>query len=123
MQFAVERHLLEDFTPVGLEGGAEVVDIHAAQFGHQPVGTVGRYPSQPEIVGAALAPTADNVVAFCNLLQENWVVRRVMLEIAVDGDDVLTECMVDAGGQGRSLVKVEATFADRYTAIDSSSVA
>ena len=46
-----------------------------------------------------------------------------MLEIAVHGDDVLTACVVEAGGQGRSLAKVAAQFDDRDPAIHSSNFA
>ncbi len=30
MQFAIERHLFKDLTPVGLERGSEVVNVNAA---------------------------------------------------------------------------------------------
>jgi len=42
MEFPVERHLLQNFTPVCLKCGAEIVDIHAAELGHQPVRNAGK---------------------------------------------------------------------------------
>ena len=100
MQLTVERHLLKDVAAVGLEGGAEVVDIDAAQFGHQPVGTTRRNAAQPEIVDALLAPSADNVVAFGNFLQEARDVGGIVLQIAVHGDDVFAAGVVETGRQG-----------------------
>ena len=38
VQFAVERDLLQNLATIGLEGGAEVVDIDATELGHHPVG-------------------------------------------------------------------------------------
>ena len=37
VQLPIERNLLKNLTAIGLEGGAEVVNIDAAQLGHQPV--------------------------------------------------------------------------------------
>src|SRR5579864_1411833 len=38
MQFTVKRNLLKNIATIGLERGAEIVDVHAAKFCHHPVG-------------------------------------------------------------------------------------
>src|SRR5581483_10278792 len=63
MQLAVERHLVDDLSPVSLKRGAEVVYIDTAQLGHQPIRTPGRDAPHHKIVDALLAPSTDNVVA------------------------------------------------------------
>src|ERR1700680_4123062 len=68
VQLAVQRHLLEHLATIGLEGSSEVMNAHAAQLGHQPVGAARRNAAQPEVVDAALAPSADDIVTLGNLL-------------------------------------------------------
>src|SRR5262249_1351071 len=45
MHFSVQWNLLEDFAAIGLESGAEIMDINAAQLGHEPVGATRRKTS------------------------------------------------------------------------------
>ena len=40
VHLAVERDVLDDFAAIGLEGGAEVVDVDVAEDRHDPVGDV-----------------------------------------------------------------------------------
>jgi len=37
MHLAVQGDILDDFAAIGLEGGAEVVDVDATESGHEPV--------------------------------------------------------------------------------------
>ena len=108
MQFSVERHLLQYFAAIGLECRAEIVNIDAAELGHQPVGTPRREAAQPEVVYSILAPAADDVVSLGNLLQENRDVGWIMLQVAIHGDDVFATGMVKAGSKARGLPKVAA---------------
>src|ERR1700691_778829 len=70
MQLAVERHLLQDLAAISFEGSAEVVNVHAAQLGHQPVRDAGGYAAHPEIIDANLAPAADNVISCRDFFQK-----------------------------------------------------
>src|SRR6202521_6067926 len=72
VELSVERDLSQDFAAVSFESGAEVVDVNAAQLGHEPVGAARREAAQPEIVDAILAPSADDVVALGNFFEEQW---------------------------------------------------
>src|SRR5450631_3872492 len=98
VELSVKRNLPENFAAVGFKGGAEVVDVDAAQLGHEPVGATGRKAAQPEIVDAILAPAADDVVALGNFLEEQRDVGGVVLQVAVHGDDVFPPGMVESCG-------------------------
>src|SRR5438132_4701210 len=123
MQFTVERNLFQNVAAVGLEGRAKIVDIDTAQFSHQPVSTEGRDAAQPEIIDAALAPSTDDIVAFGDFFQEYRDIGRVVLQIAVHGDDVLAAGMIKSGGQSGGLAKIQAQLDDRDTAIHGSDFA
>src|ERR1700737_50947 len=118
VQLSIQRNLVEDLPTVGLESGAEVVDVHTAQFGHEPVGAVRRDAAEPKIVDAALAPAADDVIALGNLFQKQGDVGRVVLQVTVHGDDVFPASMIEACCQRRSLAEVAAQLDHRNPAID-----
>src|SRR5438445_9597949 len=70
VEFAVKRDLFEDLAAVGFESGSEIVNVHPAEFRHQPIGTTGRNATQPEIVDALLAPPANDVIALGDFLKK-----------------------------------------------------
>src|SRR5215469_15367688 len=123
VQFSVERHLLDDFATISLEGSAKVVDIHAAQFRHQPVRDARRNAPQPKVVDAVLAPAADDVVALADLLNEHRNIGRIMLEVAIHGDDVFAAGVVESSGEAGGLSKITAEFHDGHPAVDSCDLA
>src|SRR2546426_12561003 len=94
MQFAVERNLLQNLATIRLERGAEVVNVHAADFGHQPVGATRRNTAEPEIIDAAPAPSTDDVVAVGNLLQKERDIGGVGLPNARPGKVVFSPGVV-----------------------------
>src|SRR5207302_9964681 len=49
MQFSIQRYPRDDLAPIGLEGGAEIVNVNAAQLGHQPVGAARGDTAEPEV--------------------------------------------------------------------------
>src|ERR1700719_5305737 len=63
VQFAVERHLLEDVAAISLKSSAEVVDVDAADLGHHPVGDARWDAGHPEIIDTQFATYGDYVVA------------------------------------------------------------
>src|SRR5262249_52654441 len=98
MQFSIQRNLLDDLAAIGFEGSAEVVDIDPAEFGHQPVGAARRDAAQPEVIDAAFAPSADNVVTLGNLFEKNRNVARVVLQIAIHRNNVFAASVIKTGG-------------------------
>jgi len=117
VEFAIERDLVENVAAIGFEGRAKVVNVYAAQFGHDPVGAPRGNASQPEIVDTLLAPAADDVVPFCNLFQKHWDVGGVVLQIAIHSDDVFAARVIEAGGQGGSLAKVAPQLNHGYATV------
>src|SRR2546430_1571207 len=117
MQLSVERNLLQNLATICLKGRAEVVNIHAADFGHQPVGATRWNAAEPEIIDAAPAPTTDDVVAVGNLLQKKRDIGRIVLQIAVHGNNVFAAGMVEAGGKTPRLAKISSHFDYRPPAV------
>src|SRR5205085_12661262 len=70
VQLAIKRNLLDQFAAIGLESRAEIVDVYAAELGHEPVGDSRRNAAHDEIVNALLAPSADDVVSLFQLFEE-----------------------------------------------------
>src|SRR5215469_1173918 len=117
VQFAVQRNLLQNRPPVRLEGGAEVMDIDAAELGHHPVRHARRQTPKPEIVDALLAPPAYDVIALGDLLEEHRDVVRVVLQVPVHGNDVLAAGVVEASRQAGGLPKVPPQLHHRHPAV------
>ena len=118
MQLAIKRDLLEDLAAIRFEGRAEVVNVDAAQLGHQPICHAGGNAAHPEVIHAKLAPAADDVVTGRNLFQKQRDVGGIVLQIAIHGDNVLSTRMVETGGQSRGLAEVAAQLDHRDAAID-----
>src|ERR1035438_47825 len=123
MQLSIERNLPEDLAAISFERGAKIVNIDAAQLGHQPVGAARRNAPQPEIVDPILAPSADDVVALGNFLEEYRNVGRIMLQVAIHGDNVLAAGVVESSGQSGRLPKIAAQLHDGHSAIDGGNLA
>jgi len=115
---AIERNLLDEFAAVGLVGGAKIVEIDATQLLHQPIGATRGNSPHHQIVDAHLAPAAHNVVAFVNFFDERRNIVRVVLQVAVHGDDVLALGMIEAGRQRRGLAEIPAQFYHNDAAVD-----
>ncbi len=108
MHLAVEGDVLDDFATVGLEGGAEVVDVDAAENCHEPVGDMRGNAAEEEVVGALRTPAADDVVALFELGEEGGDFVGVVLEVAVHGEDEIALSVIEAGGEGGGLTEVAA---------------
>ncbi len=117
MQFPVERDFLHHGATIRLESGAKIVQLHAAQLGHQPVGDLGRDAPHHEVVNALFAPSADDVVALAEFLQKQRNVMRIVLQIAVHGNHVLAFGVIETRRQRRGLPEVAAQFHDNHAAI------
>ena len=99
MQIAVEPDALDRRRAVGLERGAEIVERHAGDPGHQPVGDFRRHSARPQIVHPLLPPAADDVVPFVELGEQLRNLFRRVLQVAVHRHDHRALSRVEAGGQ------------------------
>src|SRR4051812_46992168 len=117
VHLAVEGNVLDHFAAIGLERGAEVVDVDAGEFGHQPVGAARGKAAHDKVVDALLAPAGNHVVALFEFLEEVGDLVGVVLQVAVHGEDVLAGGMIEAGGQCRSLSEVAAQLDDENPAV------
>ena len=120
VHLAVEGNVLDDLAAVGLEGGAEVVDVDAAEDRHEPVGDARGNAAEEEVVAALLAPAADDVVALFELGEEVGDLVGVVLQVAVHGEDEVALGVVEAGGEGGGLAEVAAELDDEDAAVDGS---
>ncbi len=118
VHFAVEGDVLDDLAAIGLEGGAEVVDVDAGEDGHELVGGAGGDAAEEEVVAALGSPAADDVVSFFEFGEEVRDLVGVVLEVAVHGEDELTLGVVEAGGEGGGLAEVASKLDDEDARID-----
>ncbi len=120
VHLAVERNVLDDLAAVRLEGGAEVVNIHAGELRHHPVGDARRHAAQHEVVSTLSAPSADDVVTLFQLGEKARDLAGVVLQVAVHSDDEFAGCVIKAGCQRRGLAEVAPQFDDEDARIDRS---
>src|SRR5688572_14341322 len=118
MQLAVKRHGLDQVAAVCFERGSKVMDVHATQLRHQPVGNARGDAAKHKIVDAPFSPSTDDVKALIQLLEEVGNVLRIMLKIAIHGDDVLAGSMVEAGSERGRLAEIAAQFHYDHPAVD-----
>ena len=109
---------MEDLTPVSLEGSAEVVDGDAGEAGHDGVGDARGKLAEQHVVNPLRAPAGDDVVTFFKLGQEGGHFQRIVLQVAVHGEDELAFGVVEAGGQRGGLAEVAAQLDNENAAVD-----
>ncbi len=117
MHLTVEGDVLDDFAAIGLEGGTKVVDVDAAEDGHEPVGCARGNAAEKEVVGALGSPAADDVVAFFEFCEEGGDLVGIVLEVAIHCEDVVSLGVVEAGGEGGGLAEVAAELDDENAGV------
>src|SRR5215469_18687320 len=106
MHLSIKRQLRKQVAAVRLKCCSEIMNVDTAELGHKPVCTAGRNLPQQQVVNAVLAPTADNFVSLLELLQEFRNFCRIMLEIAIHGEHVVTFAVCKPSRQRCGLAKV-----------------
>ena len=107
VHFTVQADVLDDFAAIDFEGGAEIVDVDSGELGHHPVGNTRRQAAHDEIVHALLAPAADDVAASgFKSFQHYRDVVRVVLQVAVHGNNDFAGGVVKSGGEGGGLAVI-----------------
>jgi hypothetical protein len=114
VHLGVQRDLLDERAPVGLERAAIVLDRHAGDLADQPVGDLRGDLAGYQLVLAVEAPADHDVVALVDLGEEVLDVARVVLQVAVHGDEDPAARLLDAGGHGGGLAVVAAEVDDAH---------
>ena len=118
MHLAVQGNVVDDLAAIGLEGRPEVVNVDARELRHQPVRAPRGNAPHHEVVDALPAPSADNVVPFFQLFQKQRDLARVVLQIAVHGEDELAFGVIEPGCQRRGLAEVAPQLHYEDAAVD-----
>ncbi len=108
MKLSVEVDVFENLGSVGLEGGAEIVEVHSGGLRHQPVRDTGWQAAGESVIGTLVAPAAGNVVAFVDWPKQRGDVFRGVLKVAIHGNDDVALGFVKAGGESGGLAEVAA---------------
>jgi len=107
VELAVDVELLHDLAAVGLETTVVIVKAHPCRSAHGGVPDAARQHFVPRVVAPAL-PSAHQVAAAIQGLQEAGDLRRVILEIGVHRDDDFPAGSPEARIEGRGLAEVPA---------------
>jgi len=89
VQFAVEMDIFQHLGAIGLEGGAEIAQLHAGGLGHQPIGDARGNLAQQRVVHAVLPPAAGDIVSLFDFFEQRGNVLRRVLQVAIHRDDDL----------------------------------
>src|SRR6185295_16829432 len=106
VQLAVELDLFDNFTSIGLEGCPEVVHPYMAHLGHQPVGDEAGKTSRQPVICSLQSPSADDVIALFHFRNKIRNLCRIVLQVAIHGNDDLAASEVKPGLQGSSLAEI-----------------
>ena len=106
VHLAVQTHALHDLRAKDLQRAAVVVQVHARNGGDQTVGDHRRQPARDELVLSVLPPAARDVVAALDHLDHRRNVARIVLQIAVRGDDEPSARVIEAGRERRGLAEI-----------------
>ena len=106
VELAVEVDALDDLPAEGLERTAVVVELDPREAGDEPVRHDGREPARQEPVLPVLPPARNDVVSGVDLGEQGGDVRRIVLEVGVQGDDDVPPGEIEPRGQGGRLAEV-----------------
>ena len=108
MHLAVKFEFDGNLTADCLECTSEVVDGKTSGARDQPVRNFGRDLPTDHVVLPVFSPAVDQIVSLFQLVQHHWDVARVVLQIAVDGDDEVAGRVLNARKHRRGLSIVAA---------------
>ena len=113
VQLAVDRDGLDDVTLVRLEPAVEVMERDARGLAYRPVEELGRQRLVQGIL-APLLPSGHQVIAIRERRREGGDLGRVVLAVAVHGDEDVAAGGGEAMGKRRRLAEVAAQLDDAH---------
>ena len=111
VQLAVEPQAVHDLGAVGLQAAVHVVQVHAGEGAGDAVEDA-REDAPRERIAPARLPAGDEVEALVELREQPRNLGRVVLQVAVDRDDGVAVCLVEAGRERGRLAEVAAQADD-----------
>src|SRR5262249_39554745 len=117
VQLAVELDFAEDFAAIGFESCTEVVEVDAAEFGHQPICGAARNLTHEPVIATGGAPAADSVVALFDFVEELGNLLGVVLKIAVHRYNDFAAGEIETGLKRGSLTEVAAKANQVHAAV------
>jgi len=84
VHFPVEMDVLDRIPAINLKSCSEIVNVHARELRHHPVGDPRRKPPEQKIVDAPLSPSAHNfAVLRLECLEHYRNVSGIVLQVTV----------------------------------------
>jgi hypothetical protein len=102
---------------IRFQRAAVVANRNAGDLADQPVGDPRRDLARDELVLALHTPTGDEVVVLLERVDEHRNVARIVLEVTVHRDEILTASVRHAGGHGGCLAGVARKHHEPHTRI------
>ena len=114
VHLAVQRHLIQDLTTVGLERASVVVQGDSRHHADEPVPRQGWKTPGEERIAPDPPPAADDVVTAAQFLEKTRNVGRVVLKVTIHRHDHPAAGLIESGRQGRRLSEVASQPDDRH---------
>src|ERR1700722_9805456 len=95
MHLPVKGNIVNHFATICFKRSSKVMNVDSGKFGHEPVGAARRYSTHDKIVDTRLAPSADYVVSLLQLGHKLRNLGRIMLQIAIHRQDVVSLGVVE----------------------------
>src|SRR5271165_4032573 len=117
MEFAVERKVLNGLPAISLEGSAEIVDRDSGELGHHPIGDAAWQTACQPSVPPLGSPPADDIESFLDFRDEARDLFRVVLQVAIHGDDDVAARNIKTCLECRGLAEIPAKSDNSYPRI------
>src|SRR5215472_14786371 len=108
MHLAVKLNALQRLPPIGFQGASIIVQMNPRNRRDEPVGQRTRQLALERGVLPSLPPARDKIVAFIQFGQELRNIGRIVLEIAIHGDEDISLGKTNPGHESRRLTGITA---------------
>ncbi len=112
VHLTIKRHGLGKLAPQRAQGAAQVFRLHAGHFANKPIAQQAGNFANEKVVLPIGSETENGVIALAQLGEQERNIRRIVLQIAVHGDDDVARGPVDARLQRCRLAEVAAQADD-----------
>src|SRR5215471_13867337 len=114
MHFTIKMKLFDRLGAIGLKCTAVIMKVRAGGLANQPIGYFRRKPAQPKTFLAVHPPTANDIIPFLQLRQQQSNISRVVLKIAVKSYDRVPSGVVKPCHHSGCLPKIPSKAQNTY---------